>query len=618
MLSDVGPRKRSDGRSGGTTGKSLISGVILLSSAAFGALFPAVLPFDLRPTYTVSAGYSVKPAPASAASLAMEAKGFLSQPETLNAISKRLDWTRIGGTDDGSLNSLAFLGELMTGREMTLGRSEAAQRARLEQMLAVAPSGLAGGVLVSALATDAQFAADAANAAAEQLAALAGGSASSRGNAEIEQARKALEQAQIALDNAGVSDEDVRAERQIEVERDALSADVDRLQTSFDSLTRQGEALLKMKFSEVLTQPLPEEIAASGLETLRQRYLAAQLSVDQLSAQLGPRHPRFLAAKAAADEGRATVAKALSVIVSDINRQKAQVAKELDDLKAKLSVLQNRAVPEAITRRLALEKNVESARKSYLDTLRQSTAGAAPTIKAEQTLTALASSASTNGVPYWVYTLLGALAGLCLGGACLPSRLAVHRVEDQDVEASDADIFVESEDVVSEKVMPVMPPIPATPATLQRLEETVRSFAEDEPDLEPISPAYFDRYDQPTVLPLADRGEPSDLDWYDERLDDIPLASTAANDDRSLAWLTNVIVANKMVQSGGEPPLPYLLANIMQGRAAAIEALQQQADEQEEEEAAELHRLLAELEILRQELADHEAASQPPRYALAS
>ncbi len=221
----------------------------------------------------------------------------------------------------------------------------------------------------------------------------------------------------------------MRAERQIEVERDALAADVERLQGQIDDLTKQAETLLKMKFSDVLSQPLPEELAQTGLESLRQRYLSAQMNVDQLSAELGPRHPRFLAAKAAADEARAAVAKALSGVVADLNRQKARAAKDLDGVKPKLEVLQKRSVPEPVTRRLELEKNVENARKIYLDRLREANISQASTIKAELTTTATAANASVIGMPHWVYAILGALAGLCLGGACLPSRRPSHSVE---------------------------------------------------------------------------------------------------------------------------------------------------------------------------------------------
>lgn len=603
------PRKRAFG----LTGKSLISGAILLSSAAFGATVPAVLPVDLNQTYSASAEYSFKSATSSTINLGSQAQDLLAQPETLDAIAKQLDWGLIGATGDSSQTSLNFLNELMTGREMTLGRSEAAQRVRLAAMLAIVPAGNLNSVQIAATAQNAQFAADAANAAAAQLAAMSAGTASSGEHPQIELARKALEQAQIALDNSGVSDDAVRAERQIGIERDALSADVERLQTHLESLTRQSETLLKMKFADVLTQVLPEEMALSGLETVRRRFLDAQLNVDQLSAELGPRHPRFLAAKAAADEGRAAVAKALSAIVADIGRQKAQAARELDGLKTKLATLQNRAVPEEVSRRLELEKTLETARKDYLETLRQTNASASSAIKAEQTRIASANDVATHGLPHWIYTLLGALAGLCLGGACLPARLHSQASQDDEDPVFDLPVLVNEETVEQPTIMPPMVQVQASVKTLQQLDEVINGFIQDELERASVSPLHFDDYYREDIQSVA----PVD-DWYepeqdiDDNEDDQP-QELAANDDRSLAWLTDLIVANKIAQSTGEP-LPYLLANIMQGRSTAGQSVQVQAEDTD----AELQELLGELEVLRQELAQHEADNREQRFALAS
>ncbi|MCJ8506435.1 hypothetical protein MUU53_00755 [Rhizobium lemnae] len=606
-----------------SVGKSLLSGAILLSSAALGAFIPGVLPFDLQQSYQASAVYLVKPLPPSTDGIAEAARARLAQQETLNAIAKQLDWNRLGETGEQSQTSLGFLRELMTGREMTLGRSEAAQRERLERMLLVSAAGYPGGILVSASSTNAQFAADAANAAAMQLASLEGGASSSGIGSQIDIARKALEQAQIALDNAGVTDEAVRAERQIEVERDALAADVERLQGQIDDLTKQVETLLKMKFSDVLSQPLPEELAQTGLESLRQRYLSAQMNVDQLSAELGPRHPRFLAAKAAVDEARAAVAKALSGIVTDLNRQKARTAKELDDVKPKLEMLQKRTVPEPITRRLELEKNVENARKIYLDRLREANISQASTVRAELTTTATATNASAIGMPHWIYMMFGALAGLCIGGACLPARRLSHSVGSadspeiypliEDVETANHDVSLVVEPQPERAPTFMQPPVPLqlTEQTLRELDEVALDLGQPKPRHEPVRLPHFEDYYDSNFDQMQDRA--SDGHEYGERRAKVEeLEAVAANDDRSLAWLTELVVANKMSEASGEP-LPYLLASILKDRSFASE-IPEATDEATE---AELQQLLAELEILRRELAQHEAAERQNRFAMA-
>lgn len=611
-----------------SAGKSMLSAVILLSSAALGAFIPGVLPLDLQQSYQASAVYSLRPLPQSTDAIAEAARARLTQQETLAAIAKQLDWNRLGETGEQSQTSIGFLRELMTGREMTLGRSEAAQRERLEQMLLVSAAGYPGAILVSASSTDAQFAADAANAAAMQLASLEGGASSSGSGSQIDIARKALEQAQIALDNAGVTDEAVRAERQIEVERDALAADVERLQGQIDDLTKQAETLLRMKFSDVLSQPLPEELAQTGLESLRQRYLSAQMNVDQLSAELGPRHPRFLAAKAAADEARAAVAKALSGVVADLNRQKARAAKDLDGVKPKLEVLQKRSVPEPVTRRLELEKNVENARKIYLDRLRAANISQASTIKAELTTTATAANASVIGMPHWVYAILGALAGLCLGGACLPSRRLSHSVEGTGSPAmyplvADAGTIHETHAVEPQPEVAaalLQPPVSLQPyrasqpsvQTLRELEEVALDLDAQETRLDPVRVPHFEDYYGSDLDPMQDRAF-HHADRSERRAKIEEFEAVAANDDRSLAWLTELVLANRMSEASGEP-LPYLLATIMQGRSPASE-IPEAADGATE---AELQQLLAELEILRRELAQHEAAERQSRFAMAS
>lgn len=584
MTGETKPRPKPVG-----TGRTMAA-VLLCGFAAFGGAVPHLLPLDLDARYTATTTLAV-PLNDTSVGLPADAENLLLKPQVMDRIVRALGQS--GEAMAAPQSATAFLRDLFTGEAMTIDRSDAVARARVQDMLNMIVSPDRHFLTLTATADTASEASGIANTAAQVLRQEMQDTASSSTDDAVENARRALEQAQVALDNLPVSESDLAQARQQESQRFQLEADSASVRAQQQNLDERLQLLSGLKPASLISQGFPNALRGTPLEAQRQAYLDASLRVDQLSVSLGPKHPTLVAAQGAADEARAALSKALAQTVTETNRKKAVLDAEAERLRSALAALDAKAVPDVVRQHQDLEQAVDTARKSYLDALRAERHAPAPKPAIELIRAASAADASVAGLPSWLYSLMGALAGLCLGGACIPGRKGQYdHASDEGPE--ELDHFIEPQ---------ILPDLPAVEEE-KSLELEAGTIPQAETLDLPVPPVFDDYYrsSEPNDEGLMNADERVDL----EAEDDSVLAAAAmfaevANDDRSREWLTALLEANVQTDPPQLPPLlERALAESLDRAQADAEA---RMDDQVEPEVAELEELLEQLAILRRELA---------------
>lgn len=573
--------------------KAALTSLLLAGFATLGALAPVALPLRLERQFTATASLNV--ILPGQTDLAEAVPSKLYQPEVLAQIAEELGWS---GQDIRSRQGVFdFLNDLLTGEAMTIDRSEASLRQRLQTMLTPLISPDHRTVTVLAKSAEAEEAAKVANASAEVLKRLFERETPPQTEQNLTKLREDLQQAEAAKDALGISEADVASFQQDQNQRTVLAVQKDDLGRQQDMLNARAQALAKWKASDFAGRVLPEELQALGLDAQRQRLFDAQLKVQQLSASLGPKHPTLMAAEGAANEARTAVAKAVTALIAETNRQLGDVKVEDAQVEKDLIALTAKPVSVALREHVALEKKIEDLRKIYLDAMRAERREVKPAALILPLQPAKASEVSVSGLPLWVYSVLGGLAGLCLGGACLPGRREIEAKEEIQTEADDA--YFDIEPQIMPDVVPVIE-VATSEDLLARLDEEL---------LEPSVPmriavapslAEDDVVDAETSL----TGTPSLEDFYPEENqaeDETELSIEAmldavANDDRSHGWLRELIMAN-IEPLGNDNRLPPLMET-------AFERVEAGAQQDElAQEVAELQVLLEQLSRMREVLA---------------
>lgn len=146
--------------------------------------------------------------------------------------------------------------------------------------------------------------------------------------AAAEKAKKDIEAFKTGLDSKALAALE-RAGGAAEFSRQETSA----LEARLMQLDEQVQEAVSMTSADVLKQPLPDRLEYTALEYHRERYVEAKLAFDQLSQQLGPRHPSLLGAKGALNAAKADIDRELVKLVKGLEAQKADASQKLDELK---------------------------------------------------------------------------------------------------------------------------------------------------------------------------------------------------------------------------------------------------------------------------------------------
>lgn len=582
---------------------------VLMASVVIGAVAPFLMPVDLSRQYQVEARLEILSRaadPAAANALLQRANAGLYAPAVLDALATRMQGIGAPGFAGNRPTTLGFLSDIVTRREMTVGAQEVAARNRLSPMLAISHPQGSNLLVVRATAGDANTAAILANLAADLVARAVQDTAIAGETAAVETARKGLDQAQAAFDQQDVAPSELEKFQALQDARTQMEAEEARLAASMAVNAKRVEALAGLTVADVLAKPLPAALEGQGLDSLRQRHLDAALQVDRLSADLGPLHPRLVVAKGALEEARSAIGAALQRLSSAYKQRAQDLDAQLSPLKARRLSLDGTPVSQAALQREKLQAELASARKTYLDAMRAS--DAMPAVKPAELRPeggADPQLAVASGLPMWLYALMGALTGLCLTGALMPSaRAREDELEDEALPVALAKL-------------PVTPVVRAEPAVAMAPSVTIiAADTAPAPVSVPVAVQMSRKLPVQPPMPSLDdysRQEQSFADAVAEELSDRALDQETwpepDNDDETHRLL-QVLMAYRQPEATNVP-LPHLLAAIMSRETEHSEELERLRQEQEAE--AQIQSLRREIAALRQQVLDYRQPNWPER-----
>lgn len=383
--------------------------------------------------------------------------------QTADNIIRALDLAQAEGFAVNSPTIIRIASEVWSGRETTVAEAEQALRQRLLDALSFTYDAPGQRLIIAATAADAEGAASIAERTTEEfrhaLLAAAGTSVSP----QIEALRRTAGRADAALSGfTGKFDAETLAKlQQLHQEGDARDIEINAVSGQLADLQQKEKTAAAMTVADVLTKPLPDSLEFTGLEYQRQRYVQAEVELEQLSVQLGPKHPKHMAAQAVVDDARRDIKQALQELAASLSSQATASAKSLDGLKAqKAAASSDPQLVEAATQLAVLEGAASEARRN-LSEAEGSTSVSRPVSLPRLTVIVPASKASAKRLGPDLATLIvgGAAAGGLIGMSIIElwRRRQEQLAEDvaQDTYELDADF-----DARDDRADPILEPQP--------------------------------------------------------------------------------------------------------------------------------------------------------------
>ncbi|EUC00265.1 lipopolysaccharide biosynthesis protein [Rhizobium sp. CF080] len=421
--------------------------------------------------------------------------------------------------------------DIVSGEAMTVSEAENRLRERLSQAIVTSYDRSTGQLMISVTAEQPDEAARIANMLGDTFHDEIAVSGTKSSAPVVEKLRQTLEHAQAALSGfIAETDEQKLAElRRTEGDGQQLTAEINQATAQLGELRQKAAQASVMKLSDVLNKPLPDSLEYTGLDYQRQRHVEAKLAVDQLSSDLGPRHPRLAAAQAALTDVKNDIQEALKQLGTSLRQQETAAAKRLADLKAKQAKKpDDKEIADSAARLKTLDAAVDEARRNYLDALHGSETKAS-TAKVSVLVPAAAAAAATLGPSLAAVSGIGALIGFGLGVAL---AFLTRRRRVQTILADELDLLDEPAQIVDRDLL------------AEHLDEQ-DFFGEDDRRI----------YDQPVYEPQQS--------WR-------PRHPAPANDSPLADHIREVLMANR--RPAQEVEIPPLVAAVMAGRLADMPA----------------------------------------------
>lgn len=412
--------------------------VLSCLAAATGALLAPPLTDLWRPQTRAEAMLAVDGAALSATAFTTLSQRVRSQPfleGVIGDLRMRPDseWTSDGTT------ALDIAKDLIIGGETTVADREAALRKRLAGSISLGSDTAGETLTVSVAGDDAVAALSLANTVAARLSAEAAVSGIGVHNGGADELRLAAEEAEAALTafTADIGPQRLAALRQGEREARALADEIASREARLAGIAEKLRLVADMSVADVLTQHLPDSLEFTALDYHRQRHVEAKLLLEQLSIQLGPRHPRLLSARGAADAASKDIEIAVAKLGAELRQQQQAASTQIGEMKARQAA--GVKEPDGSLERLnALEDGTLVARQAYEKALQD---GPANGTQEPLSLTLLSEPALVQAEAHKWSTAsimgLGALIGLSI-----PLAASLWRTRWRDDEEAELDLAV--------------------------------------------------------------------------------------------------------------------------------------------------------------------------------
>ncbi|NEI56257.1 succinoglycan biosynthesis protein exop [Rhizobium leguminosarum] len=348
----VAPQRRASG-----------IGLAMMVAAAtiIGGGLPALMPASPA-LYRAEATLAVKSDAASRAAFTQAAaKGLLSARVVASTVATlKLDHDpEFAGA---SANALGVALDLLSATGAAADPASRAE-ATLKHAVEILPDAATGTILVRVTTGDQGKSMRIATRLAEAVSAADGAG----GNVETDTAlRKAYDEmkAELAAFTAKSGEGNVKVAIDLRRQIDRLDADLKAADQNILAAKAQADRLKAAKLAEVLDGSLPSDMLSPALQDWRDKYAVAKTTLAQLSAELGPRHPRLLQQQAETDGLKENMGKELTRLAQTANltaKAAVEARKGLNDRRNTL-IAQSRDTGVDLSRLTELSEKTNAAR----------------------------------------------------------------------------------------------------------------------------------------------------------------------------------------------------------------------------------------------------------------
>lgn len=393
-----------------------VGGSALVMTAAAATMIGAGLPMLMPASpalYRAEATLAVKTDAASRAAFTeAAAKGLMSARVVASTVaSLKLDHDpEFAGQ---KANALGVALDLLSATGAAADPASRAE-ASLKRSVEILPDAAAGTILVRVTTGDSGKSMRIAARLAEAVSPANG----TGGNTESDAAlRKAYDEAkaELAAFTAKSGEGNVKVAVDLRRQIDRLDADLKQADQTILEAKAPADRLKAAKLASVLDGSLPSDMLSPALQDWRDKYAVARTALAQLSAELGPRHPRLLQQQAEIDGLKENMGKELTRLAQAANvaaKTAVDTRKGLNDRRNTL-IAQSRDTGVDLARLTELSEKAAAAR-SRLDDAASASVGTAADGHITLMKPALATAVSApDGLTS--RSLAGAAAGLAAG-----------------------------------------------------------------------------------------------------------------------------------------------------------------------------------------------------------
>ncbi|OWO93838.1 succinoglycan biosynthesis protein exop [Rhizobium esperanzae] len=309
-------------------------------------------------------------------------------------------------------NALGVAFDLLSGTGAAADPASRAEAA-LKHAVEIVPDAAAGTILVRVTTADSGKSMRIAARLAETGSTGSGQGRSVETDATL---RKAYDEAQaeLAAFTAKSGEGNVKVAIELRRQIDRLDADLKEAEESILAAKAKADQLKAAKLADVLDGSLSSDMISPALQDWRDKYALARTALAQLSAELGPRHPRLLQQQAETDGLKENMGKELAQLAQAANaaaKAAVDARKGLNDRRNTL-IAQSRDTGVDLSRLTELREKANAARSRLEEAA--SASGAADDGHMTMLKPPLASAISaTDGLTG--RALAGAATGLAIG-----------------------------------------------------------------------------------------------------------------------------------------------------------------------------------------------------------
>ncbi|QWW68411.1 succinoglycan biosynthesis protein exop [Rhizobium sp. WYJ-E13] len=411
-----------------------IRSALIVAVLSFGGAAAPILTPSSPALYTAEATLAVDADAGNRTALVGDTVKRLSSVPVIASAVAALKLDRDPEFAGSSADALGVAFDLLSGNGAAADPASRAEAA-LKSAVAVIPDDRTGTIRLMVTTGDA----DKSTRIAMRLSdTVTGGSAAGKAAETATALRKENDQAQAELTafSQKNGEGNVKVATQLQRQITGLDADLKNADDNILTAKEQADRLKAAKLADVLDGSLAPDMISPALQDLRDRYLIAKTALGQLSADLGPRHPRLLQQQSEVDGLKDNIGKELARLAQNAYT----AAKTAVDARKQISDRRNALIAQSRDTGVDLAKLTElrekaSAARSRLEE-EVSTTGAIGDGRVTVRKPALALPASGDD-GFGIHSLIGGLAGLAVGlGLTYLPRLLRRQPEQAPLQVS--------------------------------------------------------------------------------------------------------------------------------------------------------------------------------------